>query len=74
MPTQTARRQSKPSGEVWLSSAEVRAWMGLSHEELDALVARGTLTARSMWKGLKPVFAASEVAALAERSRAPGQG
>ena len=57
--------------DVWLNSAEVRAWLELSHEELDDLVASGAIQSTPSRLNLKPIFKASDVSKLAaERSQA----
>jgi hypothetical protein len=65
MPTQV-EKQTDTGGEVFLSGAEVRAWMQLSHEQLDRLVANGVLRAIPSRYGFKPIFKATEVASLAK--------
>jgi hypothetical protein len=66
MSTQTA--SSKGSiADVWLSSAEVRAWLQVSHDELDDLVSRGVLKSTPSQVNLKPVFKASAVSKIAAK-------
>jgi hypothetical protein len=63
MKTQTA---SKGSGEdVWLNSAEVRAWLQVDHQGLDDLVSSGILRARMSANTLRQLFNADEVAEVA---------
>jgi hypothetical protein len=55
------------SSDVWLSSAETRAWLQLSHDELDDLVERGVLKSTPSRLNLKPIFRGSDVAKIAAK-------
>jgi hypothetical protein len=69
MPTQSPQHRSS-SSDVWLSSAEVRAWLSISHEGLDELVACGVLKSTPSCHGFQAIFRASDVAKIAaERSQ-----
>jgi hypothetical protein len=66
MSTQTVSSKSSTE-DVWLSSAETRAWLQLSHDELDDLVSRGVLKSTPSRVNLKPIFRGSDVAKIAAK-------
>jgi hypothetical protein len=68
MPAKSSTQQ-----DVLINSAEVRAWLEMSHDQFDALLASGRLKAAPAPPGLPTVFSAAHVAKLAkERRRAAG--
>jgi hypothetical protein len=66
MHTQTCLED--PAEDVFLSGAETRAWLGISHDELDRLIKRDVLKPILSRVNLKPVFKASAVARLAAKT------
>jgi hypothetical protein len=75
MPAQAEIAVSDPAEDVFLSGAETRAWLEISHDELDGLIKRGLLEPTPSRVNLKPVFDARAVSRLAaKRSRLVPRG
>jgi hypothetical protein len=66
MLTQSENECSVDEGEIFLSSAETKIWLGVTAGELAALVSDGSLPARTLSPRLLPCFAATDVARLAK--------